>query len=321
MLIANPIYDIMFKRLMEDMPIARFFIETLIGETLEDLNVRPQEYRYRNPSPQPGHEFDEAYRLLLVYKLDYIATIKTSDGEYKKVLIEIQKARNTVDVMRFRNYLAEQYKLEDEIQTPAGSQIKPLPIITIYLLGFKLANLESPAIKVERKYIDLIFGKWFDLKSEFIELLTHNSYIVQIPRIQPKLQSRLDALLSVFEQTNFLDVHGTIKEYTYDIQYPEVKRIVDVLNHEGVDLVKRKEIDDEIEAWRIIEGGNRQEYARMRRELEKQEKELEEATFKPIINTRSKQLVRDLEKIENRVKVLNEGRDKKIKDMQEAAKT
>jgi hypothetical protein len=31
--------------------------------------------------------------------------------------------------------------------------------------------------------------------------------------------------------------------------------------------------------------------------------------------------VRDLEKIENRVKVLNEGRDKKIKDMQEAAKT
>jgi hypothetical protein len=49
--------------------------------------------------------------------------------------------------------------------------------------------------------------------------------------------------------------------------------------------------------------------------LEEEEKELEEATFKPVINTRSKQLVRDLEKIENRVKVLNEGRDKKIKEM------
>jgi hypothetical protein len=55
--------------------------------------------------------------------------------------------------------------------------------------------------------------------------------------------------------------------------------------------------------------------------LEEEEKELEEATFKPIINPRSKQLVRDLEKIENRVKVLNEGRDKKIREMQEAAKT
>jgi hypothetical protein len=55
--------------------------------------------------------------------------------------------------------------------------------------------------------------------------------------------------------------------------------------------------------------------------LEEEEKELEEATFKPEINMRSKNLVRDLEKIENRVKVLNEGRDKKIKELQEAAKT
>lgn len=59
----------------------------------------------------------------------------------------------------------------------------------------------------------------------------------------------------------------------------------------------------------------------MNHRLEEEEKELQEATFKPAINTRSKQLVRDLEKIENRVKVLNEGRDKKIKELQEAAKT
>jgi len=48
---------------------------------------------------------------------------------------------------------------------------------------------------------------------------------------------------------------------------------------------------------------------------EEEERELEEATFKPAINQRSKQMVRDLEKLENRVKVLYEGREKKIKEL------
>jgi hypothetical protein len=53
-------------------------------------------------------------------------------------------------------------------------------------------------------------------------------------------------------------------------------------------------------------------------DLEVEERELESATFKPEINERSKNLVRgDLEKIENRVKVLNEGRERKIKELQE----
>jgi len=51
------------------------------------------------------------------------------------------------------------------------------------------------------------------------------------------------------------------------------------------------------------------------RDLELEEKELEAATFKPEINIRSKNMVRDLEKIENRVKVLNEGRERKIKEL------
>jgi hypothetical protein len=192
----------MFKRLMEDLPIARFFIETLIGETIEELVVKPQEYRYK-PN-RTGKEFDEAARLMTVYKLDYIATIKTAEGEHKKVLIEVQKARNSVDVMRFRNYLAEQYKLEDEVTVEGGKITKPLPIITIYLLGFKLNNIDCAAVKIERKYIDMLLGTEIDLKNEFIEQLTHNSYIVQIPRINSRLQNRLDELLSVFEQQNFL---------------------------------------------------------------------------------------------------------------------
>jgi hypothetical protein len=46
MLIANPIYDTVFKRLMENRHSARFFIETLTGEKLEDIAMVPQEYTY-----------------------------------------------------------------------------------------------------------------------------------------------------------------------------------------------------------------------------------------------------------------------------------
>ena len=49
-----------------------------------------------------------------------------------------------------------------------------------------------------------------------------------------------------------------------------------------------------------------------------EERELEAATFKPEINERSKNLVRgDHDRIENRVKMLNEGRERKIKELQE----
>jgi hypothetical protein len=57
------------------------------------------------------------------------------------------------------------------------------------------------------------------------------------------------------------------------------------------------------------------------RDQEVEERELESATFHPEINPRSKNLVRDLEKIEYRVKVLNEGRERKIKELQDAVHT
>ena len=273
MIIANPIYDTMFKRLMDDLPTAKFFIETLIDEKVEDLSIKPQEYRYEAKSKDQT-KFDEAYKLLTVYKLDYIATIKTATGEHKKVLIEVQKVRNRIDVMRFRTYLAEQYKLEDEVVTAYGKETMPLPIITIYLLGFNLSNIESAAIKVERQYIDLILGHVIHKKNEFVALLTHNSYIVQLQRINSKLQNRIDELLSVFEQKNFVDERGTIKDYNYEIKTPAVKRIIDSLEREGANPERRKEIEDEIEAWKIIEGGNRQEFERLRYKIEEKDRAL-----------------------------------------------
>lgn len=244
MIIANPIYDVVFKRLMEDKRIARFFIETLTGETISDIVLKPQEFTY-----------NDRLAGVAVYRLDFIATIKTSENEFKKVLIEIQKAKNPVDLMRFRNYLAEQYKKEDEVILGNIKTKSALPIITIYLLGFKLNDIDSSVIKVNRQYIDLITNAVINRKNDFIEKLTHDCFIVQIPRIQPKLQSKLEVLLTIFEQTNFTDEREITKDYKYPVNDDLIKNIVDLLHHAGTDPEERNEIEKEQEALRVFDLG------------------------------------------------------------------
>jgi hypothetical protein len=184
-----------------------------------------------------------------VYRLDFIATIKTDTGEYKKVLIEIQKAKNPIDLMRFRNYLAEQYKKEDKI----NNKNVVLPITTIYILGFKLPEIETPCIKVERNYKDLINQTTLLKKSEFVERLTHDSFVVQVDRITDRYQTRLDKLLSVFEQRNFTDEKEITKDFAHEPDIDELKTMTDILHYVGTDPKERKQIENEQEARRTID--------------------------------------------------------------------
>ena len=248
MVIANPIYDVVFKRLMEDNRIAKFFIGTLLEQVIESVEVQPQEFTYK----------DELLGIA-VFRLDYIATIKTETGELKKILIEIQKAKNLIDLMRFRNYLGEQYKKEDIV----NNKKTILPITTIYILGFQLTEIDTACIKVERNYRDLVSKKIIDTKSDFVEKLTHDSYIVQVTRITNRYQTRLDKLLSVFEQTNFLDDTKITKEFKHDADLAEVKIITDLLHYSGTDPTEKKKLETEQEAWRTFDAlsGNIREKA------------------------------------------------------------
>ena len=238
MVIANPIYDVVFKRLMENERVAKFFIGTLLEQTVESVEVKPQEFT-----------FVDELSALSVFRLDFIASIKTETGEYKKVLIEIQKAKKQIDLMRFRNYLAEQYKKKDSV----NNESVILPITTIYILGFKLPEIQTPCIKVERNYKDLVSQKIIDTKSDFVEKLTHDSFIVQVDRITDRYRTNLDKLLSVFEQTNFVDNTHITKEYNHDSDVEEVRLMTDILHYTGTDPREKQKIETEQEAWRTVE--------------------------------------------------------------------
>jgi len=238
MLIANPIYDVVFKRMMENERVAKFFIGTLLDEIIEAVEVKPQEFTYT-----------DEFSALAVFRLDFIATIKTNTGEHKKVLIEIQKAKNQIDLMRFRKYLSEQYKKEDIV-----NNVKVvLPITTIYILGFNLKEIETPCLKVERNYIDHINKSSLNIKSDFVEKLTHDSYIVQVEKITNRYQTQLDKLLSIFEQSNFVDDTEITKEFTHVIDVEDMKLATDILHYSGTNPAEKKKIEIEQEAWRTVD--------------------------------------------------------------------
>lgn len=59
--------------------------------------------------------------------------------------------------MRFRLYLGDNYRKEDAILIEHGvSEKLPLPIVTIYFLGFPLNSIQSGVVKINREYRDVV---------------------------------------------------------------------------------------------------------------------------------------------------------------------
>ena len=106
MRIANPMYDAVFKHLLEDPASAKLIVGAILGEEIESLEMAPQEAAVQVGSPQPAAPEGTSFTVL---RVDFAATVRTAAGEHLRVLIEVQKARYSNDVMRFRRYLGMHY--------------------------------------------------------------------------------------------------------------------------------------------------------------------------------------------------------------------
>ncbi|TAD98895.1 MAG: hypothetical protein EAZ97_10260, partial [Bacteroidetes bacterium] len=221
MLIANPIYDVVFKYLMDDNKVAKLLISSIIDMEVLDLDFQPQEFIADLSPSKSLAEMKKAERkkkkiippevYLTIYRLDFKAKILTPEGE-KLVIIEIQKAKYISEIMRFRRYLGEQYANENnvyETKTKKGLLVKKgMPIISIYFLGEKFENIANvPIVKVNNQAIDLFSGEELALKEDFIEALTHKCFIVCIPNLKKRRRTELEMLLSIFDQSNRSEHH------------------------------------------------------------------------------------------------------------------
>ena len=122
MTIANPIYDIVFKYLMEDERIARTILSALLKKNVVAVEMRPHEYT------------DDERDTLSVFRIDFGATIRDSDGTDNLILIELQKTWLETETLRFRQYLGVHYSNPKNMAKDGNA----LPMVAVYLLGHKV---------------------------------------------------------------------------------------------------------------------------------------------------------------------------------------
>jgi hypothetical protein len=221
-IIANPIYDVVFKRLMDDTENARLFIETLIDQKVESIKLKPQNNSVPIDIDSPSLQLQLSNNTKFV-PLDFAVTIKSFAENSQKVLIEIRKGKKSLDVQGFYEYLDEYYQCVDEVDDSWY-------VITVFILGFELKHILTPAVKIAPKYIDLSTKQPFFVKTNIAKQLTHECIIIQIPRIYGSFKTELEALLGLFEQNYFVDDNGYFKKYRQLLENEPISRMATVLS-------------------------------------------------------------------------------------------
>jgi len=233
--IANPIYDVVFKYLMKEEKAAKLLLSAIIGREVVGLEFRPTEHHF------PLGE------VLAVLRMDFSARILDERGNQELVILELQKAKMATDIMRFRRYLGGQYANKENIareSKPEYFNHKALPILSIYFLGHTLERVKAPVVRVNRHYTDAATGEEITEKEEFIESLTHDSIIIQIPYLKGRRRTELERLLAVFDQSNRTEDHHFLKIDEYEL--PERYRpLVRRLQKAVADPVVRETMDAE----------------------------------------------------------------------------
>ena len=241
MILANPIYDTVFKYLMEDLDIAKGLLSTILNTEIVSFAMQPQE------SVAETNHNDIAIR---IFRIDFSAIIKESNGSTRKILIELQKTKRSTNIGRFRRYLAENYIKEDIIVQNGVETKESLEIVTIYFLGFNLDIITAPVLYVKNNFIDVISGEpvMNAAKEDFVRLLTHESYMIQLKILPPTTKTRLERVLKVFNQSYKLkDEHKL--EIVDDDNDPLVQSMCTRLTRAIADdkMRKKMDIEDEIE--------------------------------------------------------------------------
>ena len=190
--VANPIYDSVFKYLMEDERIAKTILSALLKKDVVHVQVRPHEYA------------NTSRDTLSMFRIDFAATVReVENGDEKEriVLIELQKTWLNTETLRFRQYLGAQYSNKSNILKDSDQGFA-YPMVAVYLLGHKLGYINKPVVYVNHEVYDYDGNEVIGGKAEpFVESLTHNSIIVQIPFLRGKVNNRLEQVLSVFDQS------------------------------------------------------------------------------------------------------------------------
>ena len=252
-IIPNPIYDVVFRYLMQDDDSAEIILSTLINQKIIQLDFRPTTHAKKKTETENQNQIErlktkryekEKKKILnnsqlndtekekkideIVIKdpstekdiklvhLDFTAIIELETGEQEMVMIELQKVENESDIFRFREYIAENLikKRKVEVTDTDTGLTKKIEVhyrlIPIFILNFTIENeIKDLMIKTKQLKTGIFTNKNFDANNNFIQELTYEIYVAQLPYLNQidksdyeddEYKSKLYALLKIFDQ-------------------------------------------------------------------------------------------------------------------------
>lgn len=189
--VANPIYDSVFKYLMEDERIARTILSALLKKDIVAVEIRRNEYS------------NGARNNISMFRIDFGAKVREADGSLHLILIELQKTWLETETLRFRQYLSAQYANPENMVKEDFRPRYAIPMVAVYILGHRVGNIEEPVLYVHHKSYNYEGQEVTKgLPDPFVDSLTHDSIIVQLPLLHGQINNHLDQVLSVFDQTH-----------------------------------------------------------------------------------------------------------------------
>ena len=242
--VANPIYDSVFKFLMEDERIAKTVLSALLKKEVVSVEMRRHEH------PNITHD------KISMFRIDFAARVREDNGDVHLILIELQKTWLDTETLRFRRYLAAQYNAEENIMKDGDNKGFAVPMVAVYLLGHRVGDIDKAVVYASHETVDydgqvVENGK----KDPFICSLIHDSIIVQIPLLHGKINNRLDKVLSVFDQSyrdasnqQLLCLDPKAYEGDNDMMY-----ILRRLSMAAMSAEVRQEMNDEDEFYSLLE--------------------------------------------------------------------
>ena len=215
--VCNPIYDTVFKYLMEDERVARVLLGVILNKKITHVEIKGHESTYRNEENE-----------LKLLRFDFAGTVENPDGTKETVTIELQKASEPEEVMRFRNYFGIQMASKanadavvkhhhDKDQTPY-TVLKPRRIYGIFILGHSLGKgFEYPLIKGSTVFYDEDDNVLdFKTQCEFIKGMTYGLYIIQLPFLPERPKKPLEKMFRAFDQRYKVENDDRYLELTED---------------------------------------------------------------------------------------------------------
>jgi len=217
LIIPNPIYDVVFRYLMEDTESATIVLSTLLNEKITKLHLEPVTHSEKKEKVEDITLHDpKTQEDIRLFHLDFTATIELPDGSEELIMIELQKASEPDDIFRFKRYISKNFqkKLEEEITDPETQAIKtinkPIKLIPIFILNFRIENeINDLLIRTNRIKTGVFKNKPLQKHNEFIDNLSYDMLVVQLPNLQKiteddykndNYKKKLFALLKLFDQ-------------------------------------------------------------------------------------------------------------------------